>query len=118
MAGRLVLVLGDQLDRGGAAFDGFERGRDRVWMAEVAGESTQVWSRACSHCSSAGTRGGCTRPSAAGTTSDGSQMPASSIVAKVSLSAPMTPKDHRGSPCVSLRGTRREKNRSLSRLSV
>ena len=43
MAGRLVLVLGDQLDRGGAAFDGFDRGRDRVWMAEVAEESTHVW---------------------------------------------------------------------------
>ena len=43
MAGRLVLVLGDQLDRGSAAFDGFDRGRDRVWMAEVAEESTHVW---------------------------------------------------------------------------
>ena len=43
MAGRLVLVLGDQLDRGGAAFDGFDRGRDRLWMAEVAEESTRVW---------------------------------------------------------------------------
>ena len=43
MAGRLVLVLGDQLDRGGAAFDGFDRGHDRVWMAEVADESTHVW---------------------------------------------------------------------------
>jgi deoxyribodipyrimidine photolyase-related protein len=43
MAGCLVLVLGDQLDRGGAAFDGFDRGRDRVWMAEVAEESTHVW---------------------------------------------------------------------------
>jgi deoxyribodipyrimidine photolyase-related protein len=42
MAGHLVLVLGDQLDRGGAAFDGFDRGRDRVWMAEVAEESTHV----------------------------------------------------------------------------
>ncbi len=39
----LVIVLGDQLDRGGAAFDGFDRGRDRVWMAEVAEESTHVW---------------------------------------------------------------------------
>lgn len=43
MSGRLVLVLGDQLDRGSAAFDGFDRGRDRVWMAEVAEESTYVW---------------------------------------------------------------------------
>ena len=40
----LVIVLGDQLDRGGAAFDGFDRRRDRVWMAEVAEESTHVWS--------------------------------------------------------------------------
>jgi len=39
----LVIILGDQLDRGGAAFDGFDRGRDRVWMAEVAEESTHVW---------------------------------------------------------------------------
>ena len=44
MSGRLVLVLGDQLDRASAAFDGFDRRRDRVWMAEVAGESTHVWS--------------------------------------------------------------------------
>ena len=43
MAGHLVLVLGDQLDRRGAAFDGFDRRRDRVWMAEVAEESTHVW---------------------------------------------------------------------------
>jgi deoxyribodipyrimidine photolyase-related protein len=43
MARALVIVLGDQLDRGGAAFDGFDRGRDRVWMAEVAEESTHVW---------------------------------------------------------------------------
>jgi len=40
----LVLVLGDQLDRRSAAFDGFDRARDRVWMAEVAGESEHVWS--------------------------------------------------------------------------
>ena len=43
MTRQLVLVLGDQLDRRGAAFDGFDRGRDRVWMAEVAEESTHVW---------------------------------------------------------------------------
>jgi deoxyribodipyrimidine photolyase-related protein len=40
---RLVVVLGDQLDRGGAAFDGFDPGQDRIWMAEVAEESTHVW---------------------------------------------------------------------------
>ena len=40
----LVLVLGDQLDRDSSAFDGFDAAEDRVWMAEVAGESTHVWS--------------------------------------------------------------------------
>jgi deoxyribodipyrimidine photolyase-related protein len=40
----LVLVLGDQLDREAAAFDGFEPQHDAVWMAEVAEESTHVGS--------------------------------------------------------------------------
>jgi len=40
----LILVLGDQLDVDSAAFDGFDPGLDRVWMAEVVGESTHVWS--------------------------------------------------------------------------
>lgn len=40
----LVVVLGDQLDAESAAFDGFDPARDAVWMAEVAGESTHVWS--------------------------------------------------------------------------
>jgi deoxyribodipyrimidine photolyase-related protein len=40
----LVLVLGDQLDLDAAAFDGFDAARDAVWMAEVAEESTHVWS--------------------------------------------------------------------------
>lgn len=40
----LVVVLGDQLDADSAAFDGFEPAADLVWMAEVAGESTNVWS--------------------------------------------------------------------------
>ncbi|MDA1306378.1 MAG: cryptochrome/photolyase family protein [Acidobacteria bacterium] len=39
----LVLVLGDQLDVEAAAFDGFDAAHDRVWMAEVAEESTHVW---------------------------------------------------------------------------
>lgn len=39
----LVLVLGDQLDPASAAFDGFDPACDAVWMAEVAGESTHVW---------------------------------------------------------------------------
>jgi deoxyribodipyrimidine photolyase-related protein len=41
--GRLVLVLGDQLDSRSAAFGGFDKNRDVVWMAEVADESTHVW---------------------------------------------------------------------------
>lgn len=40
----LVIVLGDQLDLQAAAFDGFDPSRDAVWMAEVADESTHVWS--------------------------------------------------------------------------
>ncbi len=40
----LILVLGDQLDLEAAAFDGFDAGVDAVWMAEVAEESTHVWS--------------------------------------------------------------------------
>ncbi len=40
----LVLVLGDQLDLDAAAFDGFDARCDAVWMAEVAEESTHVWS--------------------------------------------------------------------------
>jgi deoxyribodipyrimidine photolyase-related protein len=40
----LVLVLGDQLDPGSAAFDGFDAASDAVWMAEVDEEATYVWS--------------------------------------------------------------------------
>jgi len=40
----LVVVLGDQLDLEAAAFDGFDAAVDAVWMAEVADESTHVWS--------------------------------------------------------------------------
>ena len=40
----LVLVLGDQLDADASAFDGFDPQQDAVWMAEVAQESTHVWS--------------------------------------------------------------------------
>ena len=43
MPGRLLVVLGDQLDRSSDLFRGFDPGRDRVWMAEVAEESTHVW---------------------------------------------------------------------------
>jgi len=38
-----VLVLGDQLDRRSAAFDGFDVEQDGVWMAEVEEEATHVW---------------------------------------------------------------------------
>ncbi|REK24680.1 MAG: cryptochrome/photolyase family protein [Planctomycetota bacterium] len=40
----LVLVLGDQLNANSAAFDDFDKKSDAVWMAEVAEESTHVWS--------------------------------------------------------------------------
>ena len=39
----LVVVLGDQLNADSSAFDGFDSSRDTVWMAEVAEESTHVW---------------------------------------------------------------------------
>lgn len=38
----LVLVTGDQLDHGSAAFDGFSPSQDTVWMAEVVEEMTYV----------------------------------------------------------------------------
>lgn len=41
---RLVVVLGDQLNADAAIFDDFDRQHDVLWMAEVAGESTHVWS--------------------------------------------------------------------------
>lgn len=34
----LIVVLGDQLDRGSAVFEGFDADRDAVWMAEVDDE--------------------------------------------------------------------------------
>jgi deoxyribodipyrimidine photolyase-related protein len=40
----LILVLGDQLDLDAAAFDDFDAAHDAAWMAEVAEESTHVWS--------------------------------------------------------------------------
>ncbi|MBI3347721.1 MAG: cryptochrome/photolyase family protein [Burkholderiales bacterium] len=40
----LVIVLGDQLDLDASGFDGFDAATDAVWMAEVAEESTHVWS--------------------------------------------------------------------------
>jgi deoxyribodipyrimidine photolyase-related protein len=39
----LVVVLGDQLDPDSAALNGFDPASDAVWMAEVAGEATHVW---------------------------------------------------------------------------
>ena len=40
----LVMVLGDQLDLQSSALDDFDPLQDVVWMAEVAEESTHVWS--------------------------------------------------------------------------
>lgn len=39
----LVVVLGDQLNADSNAFAGFDPALDAVWMAEVAEESTHVW---------------------------------------------------------------------------
>lgn len=44
MVRNLVVVLGDQLDPGSAAFDGFDAARDRVFMAEVSAEGERVLS--------------------------------------------------------------------------
>lgn len=41
---QLLIVLGDQLNRDSAVFDGADPAQDVVWMAEVAEESTRVWS--------------------------------------------------------------------------
>jgi len=41
---RLILILGDQLDAGSAAFSDFDPASDVVWMAEVRHESAKVWS--------------------------------------------------------------------------
>ena len=41
---RLVVVLGDQLSTRLPSFQGFDKSRDAVWMAEVSNESTQTWS--------------------------------------------------------------------------
>ena len=38
----LVLILGDQLDPAGSAFDGFDPDLDAVWMAEVEHEARHV----------------------------------------------------------------------------
>lgn len=40
----LVIILGDQLNRDAAAWDGFDPRDDIAWMAEAAAESTHVWS--------------------------------------------------------------------------
>ncbi len=40
----LVLILGDQLDRGSSVFDDFDRDQDKVLMVEAVQESTHVWS--------------------------------------------------------------------------
>jgi deoxyribodipyrimidine photolyase-related protein len=40
----LILILGDQLDAAASVLREADRGRDALWLAEVAGESTKVWS--------------------------------------------------------------------------
>ena len=35
----LVIVLGDQLNEDSAVYDGFDRTKDAIWMAEVAEEA-------------------------------------------------------------------------------
>ncbi len=40
----LIIVLGDQLDADSSVFADFDSEHDAVWMAEVPGEATQVWS--------------------------------------------------------------------------
>ena len=40
----LIVVLGDQLDLEASSYDHFDARVDAVWMAEVADESTSVWS--------------------------------------------------------------------------
>jgi deoxyribodipyrimidine photolyase-related protein len=40
----LIVILGDQLNLDASAFDDFDPQCDAVWMAEVAQESTHVWS--------------------------------------------------------------------------
>jgi deoxyribodipyrimidine photolyase-related protein len=44
MSRQLIIVLGDQLDLHASCFDGADPQQDTVWMAEVAEESTHVWS--------------------------------------------------------------------------
>lgn len=40
----LLIVLGDQLDPNSPIFDEADSSSDAIWMAEVTGESTNVWS--------------------------------------------------------------------------
>ena len=44
MTRHVIVVLGDQLDLQASCFDGADPAQDVVWMAEVAEESTHVWS--------------------------------------------------------------------------
>lgn len=41
---RLIIILGDQLDRHSAVFDDFDAARDAIFMAEVPFEAQHVWS--------------------------------------------------------------------------
>ncbi len=42
--GRLIVVLGDQLNLDSAALQELDPRRDRIWMAEASEEATHVWS--------------------------------------------------------------------------
>ena len=41
---RVLLVFGDQLNTDASVFDGADRDRDVIWMAEASSEATVVWS--------------------------------------------------------------------------
>lgn len=42
--GRLILILGDQLDRNASVLQDFDPSQDALWMAEVQEEADYVWS--------------------------------------------------------------------------
>jgi len=41
----LVIVLDDQLNEDSAVYDGFDRAKDAIWMAEIEGSRPRMWSR-------------------------------------------------------------------------
>jgi deoxyribodipyrimidine photolyase-related protein len=44
---KLALILGDQMDRESSLFEQLDHGEDVILMAEVAGETEQVWNHKC-----------------------------------------------------------------------